>query len=637
MTKHELENLIQKAAQAYYSGEPIMSDRRFDQYVEWLRAIDPNSEVLKKTGWGYTPKVNANKVEHIHGGMGSIDLKPRSIEDIPEDFKSRVRITPKLDGLSGVMHFRDGVFVRGLTRGNGIVGIDKTDKFNALIDRYGGTSVPKGVDCEIRGEFVISNNNWSEMLANGTEKKNARNAASGIVNADRIIEDFKYLDFVPYKFIYLRPLPFVFPNGEIGRIQEWLPGFPKIEYNYFDDSYTENDLLNCYINWRQTWPCDGVVITQYDVDIDAASISHRECAYKFDTLKKETVVTGIKWQQSRLNVFKPVATLEPIELGGSTIQNVTCHNAATVENNHIVPGTKVLILKSGDVIPYIEEVVETNNDTPLDFPSICPCCGKPLVRKGVDIVCENNNCPNLDEQSLLVWVNNIGIVDGFGGILLKKYFDRFNVRSINDVYALDLTKLQLSLVNEGVTSVKFYEIIKNLQQAIIPLKNALLGLNIPRLGEVSSEKLSKDINFIKMIKDLIDSNFDEHQFEDNRFTYYDYMYNVVGDATANSILDHFDRLSNLRYLAGRINANPENKVETTMTVCITGSIPGYSRKDFVSLHKSKGNDVKDDVTKKVSYLITNTPTTSTSKNKKADELGIPKLTVAEFMQKFSIN
>ena len=637
MTKHELENLIQRAAQSYYSGNAIMSDKRFDRYVEWLRAIDPDSEILKKTGWGYTPKSDSNKVEHLHGGMGSIDLKPRSMLDIPEGLRSRVRITPKLDGLSGVMHFRDVVFVRGLTRCNGIVGIDKTDKFKALIDRYGGTSVPKGVDCEIRGEFVISNNNWSEMLANGTEKKNARNAASGIINADGIIEDFKYLDFVPYKFIYLRHLPFVFPNGEIGRIQEWLPGFPKIDYKYFDGSYTEEDLLSCYINWKQIWPCDGVVITQYDVDIDDASISHRECAYKFDTLKKETTVTGIKWQQSRLNVFKPVATLKPIELGGSTIQNVTCHNAATVENNHIVPGTKVLILKSGDVIPYIEEVVETNNGTPLDFPSICPCCGKPLVRKGVDIVCENNSCPNLDEQSLLVWVNNIGIVDGFGDILLKKYFDRFNVRSIDDVYALDLNKLQLSLVNEGVTSVRFYEIIKNLQRAIIPLKNALIGLNIPRLGEVSSEKLSKDINFIKMIKDLIDSNFDEHQFEANRFTYYDYMYNIVGDATTNSILDHFDRLSNLRYLAGRITAKPENKVETTMTVCITGSIPGYSRKDFISLLKSKGIDVKDDVTKKVSYLITNTPTTSTSKNKKADELGIPKLTVAEFMQKFSIN
>ena len=637
MNKQELENLIQEAAQAYYSGNPIMSDKRFDQYVEWLRAIDQNSSVLHKTGWGYDPnKVSGNKVAHIHGGMQSIDLKPRSIEEIPDRFRSNVRITPKLDGLSGVIHIKQGKFVKCLTRGNGTVGIDKTSKMIELLKRYGDVNIPDDVDCEIRGEFVISNSNWAKMLEEGTSKKNSRNAASGIINADNILPEFKYLDFVPYKLIYLNSLDYLTQPAEIELIQNWLPGFPKIESVYCEDSYNEKLLLDNYLKWKEVWPCDGVVITQYSMDIDENCITHYECAYKFDTLKKATKVINIDWQQSRLNLFKPVANLEPVELGGATVQRVTLHNAAMVKSLNIQPGSEVLVLRSGDVIPYLEEVISTDESSTAELPSICPCCGSKLEWQGVDLKCPNENCSNLDTEGLKVWVNNIGIVDGFGDLLLQKYFERFNINTIEDIYTTDLSAIERLLVGEGVQSVKFYEIMKKLKSDRVNLKNALLALNIPRLGEVSSDKLSKDANFILMVKELIHNNFDADKFEEDKIKYYDVMYSVVGDATSNSILDNFSKLSNLRYLSGRIYAKAEKKVDVKCAVCITGNLIGATRKSYVEMLKENGFDVKDDVNKKVSYLITNTPTTSSSKNKKADELGIPKLTQAQFEEKFSL-
>ena len=335
---------------------------------------------------------------------------------------------------------------------------------------------------------------------------------------------------------------------------------------------------------------------------------------------------------SRLNLFKPVANLEPIELGGSTIKRVTLHNAATVKTNNIKPGTELMILKSGDVIPYLEDIISTDDSTEAPIISICPKCGSSLVWDGVDIKCNNSECNNVSYSALMIWTKHIGIVDGFSDILLNKYFERFNIYTLEDVYALDLEYVKRTLVGEGVQSVKFYTVLENLQKSIVPLNKALLALNIQRLGDVSSDKLSRDKEFILFVKDFADNGFTHDWLQSNVGKLNCVVSQVVGEATAKSICNNLEAFENLKYLSGRISAKAEKKTDLSGYVCITGKLNTCSRKDFEGKIAKYGWIAKDEISKKVSYLITNTPDSSTSKNKKADELGIPKLTELEFLE-----
>ena len=637
MTSEQLEKLITEAATAYYSGQPIMSDKKFDDYVQYLKMINPDSSVLKTTGWGYSPEqLPGNKVKHPHGGMGSIEIKPRSIEEMSDDFRHNVRITPKLDGLSGVVHIVNGKFVRCITRGDGVIGVDKTDKFKAILERCGELNIPEDVSCEIRGEFVISNENWNKMLAEGTYKKNSRNAASGIINSDSITSDIQYLDFVPYKIIYLEGKSFVLPEGEIGTLHKWFSGFPHIDYLYSDDYYDEQFLLDAYLKWKEQWPCDGVVITQYNVVIFKNCVEHKECAYKFDTLKKATKVVSIDWQQSRLNLFKPVANLEPIELGGAVIKRVTLHNAATVKARNIKPGTEVLILRSGDVIPYLEDVIQTDDSTEVILPCICPCCGATLEWQGVDLKCSNPQCSNISQSQVKIWLTTIAPIDGFGETLLEKYLDRFGINSIEDVYTVDLDNLKYILIEEGVQSLKFFQTLSAVRQHLIPLKNALLALNIPRLGQSTSEALAGNSEFIHFIQKYIASDCGIDYLIEHKEELHSIICKVIGEATADSITNNLDCVNNLRFISNQLVMQASMAIESKGTVCITGTLKTISRKELVTRLKAAGWQVKEDITKKVSYLITNTPDSDSSKNKKANQLGIPKLTETEFIEKFLV-
>lgn len=638
MTVQELEKLITDAAQAYYEGNPIMSDARFDQYVLYLRSISPHSEVLNKTGWGYKPNEsvsNGEKVAHAHGGMGSIKDKPRTMSEIPDRLRSNVRISAKLDGLSGVLHFVNGQCVKCLTRGDGSVGIDKTDKFYVLLDRY-GHNVPPTFTGEIRGEFVISQANWEKMVEAGTKKKNPRNAAAGIINAKDIPEDIQYLDFIPYKVIYdpnhMFKSQLMDDMGDCP-LCSWFPYFPGLPKCYMA-TYTEQDLIDMYNGWRAMWPCDGVVITSNNLNIqDDGIVNFDEVAYKFDSLKKNTTVESISWQLSRQSLLIPVANLTPVSIGGSTISRVTLHNAQTVVQLGIAPGSEVEILKSGDVIPYLNDVISNPvHEETSEIVKECPHCHQPVKWSGVHIICGNPQCGNRDFSDLKVWVQTLAEVEGIAEILLLKYLDRFRIESIKDLYTYDMKEFE-GLKSEGVQSQKFFQVIQSLRFKPMDLEKCLVALNIPRLGEVTARKLATNADFQNLITIFRDNNY-SYGGEEGIEAWYATIRNIVGVATAETVTDNIRKFYNFKYLDGRIlypvpaSAHPEKELTF---VCITGKLNSMSRKDFESMLLDKGYKVKEEVSKKVSYLITNTPDSSTSKNKRADELGIPKMTEADFL------
>lgn len=637
MTTQQLEDLIKRAATAYYAGNAIMSDVQFDRYVAWLEALNPNSDVLKKTGWGYSPEsVPGDKVRHIHGGMQSIDNKPRELSYVPNSLRTNVRISAKLDGLSGKLEFVNGKFVRCVTRGNGEEGIDKTDKFRVILERCGGVSLPESFTGEIRGEFVISQHNWNTMMEAGTVKKNARNTAAGLINCDGIPEDLKYLDFVPYKVIWD-------PNGvfsnklldEMGDCEfcKYFPNFPHLPKVFRSEHYTQEELLNMYNGWSAIWPCDGVVITSNIIGKGPEGARYYdEVAFKFDTLKAVTRIESIDWQISRQSLLIPVANLTPVEIDGATITRCTLHNAAFVKALGICEGAEIEIMRSGGVIPKFMSVVSLPKEAPQPLPPRCPVCEGDLVMEGVHLRCTSPGCGNVEYQTLRVWFNFIGRIDGVAEATAFSYFNRFKIESVEELYAKDLEIFE-DIRAESVTSAKFAEVMNKFHTGPHSLVNALQALNIARIGDVTSKKFASDKQMVDTIASALkELEATESISVNNKSALVEHARRLCGDATANSLSENLGKLIHLwKYIADTIIIPEVAEVSLdAIHVCITGKL-SMSRKQFEQLLVANGYVVKEDVTRKTKYLITNDANGSSGKHKRANELGTLKISESDML------
>ncbi len=640
MTLKELEHLIVKAATIYYSGEfegvkydePILTDKQFDSYVAWLKSVNPDSKVLK-TGWGYDPKtVPGDKVNHLEGTMDSIPRKPREIKGIPESLKHNVRISAKLDGLSAKIEIKNGKFVRMSTRGDGKIGIDKTDKFQYMIDQRGGVNFPETFTGEIRGELVISNVNWEKMLEKGAPYSHARNAASGLINADELSPMLSYLSFIPYKIV--RDESKTLPVGFVDSPEEcvfckWMPGFPQLPWKKFE-SYSEEDLVNAFVGWSQVWPIDGVVISSYNVtQKDNGVRVYDECAYKFESLKKEATVTKIDWQLGKTNKLTPVLNIEPTELDGCTVTHVTAHNAALVRNNNLCKGAVIEVMRSGGVIPFLCSVVSVPEEAQPDIPEKCPQCGEDLHWRGVDIACLNPECGNVNYQSLKVWIHNIAMVDGIADLSIFQFLNRFRIDSLETFYSTPVDTFD-GIASESVMAGKFAKLVDKMHTAPVKLNKALQALNITRMGEVTCKKLAEDEEFVSVIREF--DNSGKCSLE----SLAGIIQRVCGDATADKFREESDKFNKMRFLFGHnriIYTDFSNKSSSkdSIPVCITGKL-GVSRKEFEKRLNDNGYVLKDDITGKTKFLITNEAIGTSSKHKKADKLGIPKISESEMIK-----
>lgn len=363
---NELERSIALFSQLYYEGRPQIPDSEFDKLTDELKEKYPDSKLLKTTGWGYDPHKFSYgvKVPHKYQQCNSIERKPRSIKDIPMDFISQpiLRISAKLDGLSGVAYYQEGVLFQALTRGNGEIGIDVTNKHARIIKDSAWHKVYDDFTGAIRGEYVISNKNWEKICEihkdDENPPKNQRNYAAGLLNRNEVSEELQYVEFVPYKIIASEGINNSFYDIRV--ITDKLLHMYKnvVMFDYVSGSeLTQNYLYNKYLEFNSVYPCDGCVITKNNLGIkDNVSIVYDEVAYKFDADAIETTVKYVEWNLSRTGMMKPVAVLEPIDIDGSTVSRCTCFNAEYVVNNKIKEGTKVKIHKGGMVIPDIAAV-----------------------------------------------------------------------------------------------------------------------------------------------------------------------------------------------------------------------------------------------------------------------------------------
>ena len=626
MNVEELEARISYYATKYYSGEPEISDEQFDMLVDKLRELKPNSSVLK-TGWGF--EVIDDKVKHLYSHIGSLD-KAKTYDEIPDRFKDvTVYISPKLDGLSAVAYYQNGKLVKGVTRGNGEYGKDISDKIYRII---GGSISDSKFTGAVRGELIISNTNWAKLQDRYDNLIAPRNFVAGIINRKGVDEDIQYVDFVVYKIVGQENKPILTSRQEI---LWWLNvnfehAVPDYYYPVLNEASWSMYHTITFEQFKQIgYGLDGLVLTSSNVQYNSQTNGYvyDEEAFKFLSETTTTIIKEIQWELSRTQRYVPVAVVEPVELSGAIIEKATCNNAQWVKEMQLGKGAEVEITRSNEVIPKILTVLQPSQET---LPEVCPICSSKLVWDGVDLKCVNNKCPNIMLSDLQQWCENVGETDGLQWTLMKQYLDAYGVTDINALYAKkDFILNDLNNKKLSITELKIKEFFEKLYIDDIQIEKALVGLNIPRLGEKTAQLLA---NRQDIIFNLILMSVGQLDVEDDwtRASLLD----LVKDATTESILNNVSKFNILRYTyindsTTRLKYVIDDLAEKRY-VAVTGALVTMKRKDFEKFIATYGYELSSNL-KKCEYLITNNKNSGSAKNKQANENNIPIITEAEFL------
>ena len=353
----ELETLIPYYAKLYYEGFPEITDSEFDSLVEELEKLDPDSAILHKVGWGSEESSKGKiKVEHKYTEVGSL-AKTREFEGIPETFINKeVCISPKLDGLSMACYFVNGKLDKAVTRGNGKIGIDKTDKLRVILNRK-NINLPSDFTGCIRGEIEIPKASWEIIKRSNSEANNSRNYAAGLINRDDLSSDLQYVDFVTYKVLGDEEERFKTKSEVVQFLQD--SGFDVIwskKIRVLKDSW-QSIAEELYKDESYPYQLDGLVMSLEEITYnDKKGIEYTEFAYKFESEQKWSTVTNIKWELSKNQRLVPTVQVEPVEILETIVSNITGNNAQWIKDRGIRVGKEVLIEKANEIIPQIREV-----------------------------------------------------------------------------------------------------------------------------------------------------------------------------------------------------------------------------------------------------------------------------------------
>lgn len=647
----ELIDYINKASYEYYVlDNPTITDQEYDDYYNELLSIEEKYPELKRED-SPTNRVGGavldkfEKVTHDHPMLSFDDIfNEEEIILFDERIKKVVStahytLEPKMDGLSGSLIYKNGILVRGATRGDGVTGEDITTNIKTI------KSVPlrltEDIDIEVRGEIYMSKKSFleanREKIKNGEKEfSNPRNAAAGSIRQlDSKVAAKRNLDFMAY-FI---------PNPEdygIKTQKESLEFLKKLGFvtNYKLNGYAKNvkDITN-YIDSlsekRDNLPfeIDGVVLKVDNLEDEkrlgfTSRVPRWGIAYKFPAKEVLTTLKEIKFTVGRTGKITPNAIFSPVHVSGSLVSKATLHNSDYCIDKDVRVGDTISIRKAGDVIPEVVEVkLDRRKEDSVPFKMIenCPMCNSVLVRKDANHYCKNEHCPSRKIESLIHFSSRDAMyIEGFGESIVEDFYNLGYLKNIDDFYTLDKYKDELMLL-EGFGE---KSISKLLESASNSKKNSLerllFGLGIRYVGKKTAKILSK---YYKTMDNLIKADFDELK-----------SINDIGDVIAKSIVDYFsdekninliNRLKdlnlNMRYLGEEVNTSNENINGKTFVITGTLSRPRDEIKEEI---EGLGGNVTGSVTKKTDYVIAGEK--AGSKLTKATELGIRVLTEEEY-------
>ena len=632
MTEQERWEEISNYSQSYYEGHPEISDAEFDELYEKFKKDFPNSNYLKLPAKGFDPNAtNLQKFKHKYSTVGSIS-KIHSVEETNFVAPFFYNISVKLDGSSLVLYYVDGQLERALTRGDGLYGLDVTNKVKylcpeALTPKFFHEKPFTGA---VRGEVVMSNCAFQEYKKEHPEAKMARNVSTGLMMRKDVSEELKYCDYIAYKILAVENdamLEWWLPEVHL-QLKNW--GFKVVTSVTVEGEKITDDFMS-QLKQREdfnTYPTDGLVIETCSLTSDEAGIvTYVEVAYKFAAETKTCKVIDVKWNFSPKGKLVPVVQIEPTMMSGALVSNVSGFNYKFIMDNNIGPGAEITVCRSGEVIPDIQSV--TKPSVEVASPYTCPECGEvlELTKTGVDLVCSNPDCEGRSFYNLYTFIEKMAEdIKGFGEVLIQQLIDIMTQHSpIPEAY----TEASLFFDIRRTNSDSFHSVftpanaekcikLKTLFQLPLNKEKFLRAMNIDLLGEVAAKQIASN-------KELFNTLF----YCDKSQLLAQLSYLGVAPVLASNIIKNIQRIRNFNAI--NITWEEDKSENINKFIAVTGSL-SIPRKEFEAKLNAKGYGITDNM-KKAEFLVTNDPNSGSSKNKKAKELGLYILTEDEFWRR----
>lgn len=656
MTEHnttrmrQLIETLNKASEAYYNGQgELMTDYEWDAAFDELKALEditgivlPDSPTAKVS----EDDMSGQKEEHEFAALSL--AKTKQPQDLAKWAEGReIWLSWKLDGLTLVVTYDNGRLTKVVTRGNGHIGTNIT-RLAPAIDGILPTIAYKG-HLVIRGEAVISYKDFEQFLMEQDEDyANPRNLASGSLT-------LKDVDEVKQRHIHWIPFTLVYADDDIlswGERMAFLAnqGFDTVEREKIPDP-TLSNIETCIDRWTQKvtngscpYPVDGLVIA-YDDTAYAATGSvtgHHATragyAFKWQDESVVTKLDHIEWSCAA-STISPVAVFNPVELEGTTVKRASLCNISECQRLGIGDkGTEISVIKANKIIPKVIKVERKVGD--LEIPDRCPVCGEPTevvtsASSGtLTLHCTNMECPAKRLKKFARFVSKDGMnIDGISEQTIARFVNMGWISEYADFYDLELHALELSTL-EGFGQKSTNNILNSVDKArIVDARRLLYALNIPLCGGDVCKRLLAQYPMTELIEKA------RNEADD----YFAHIPGIGPEKSASVVKwmkndDNYDMLQRLLDKVTIAEADSQAEVGTRcigLTFVVTGDVHHFkNRNELKSYIESQGGKVTGSVSKSTSFLINNDVTSTSGKNKKAQELGIQILSEDDFIAKY---
>ena len=650
----ELVELLNQAGKAYYeAGQEIISNLEYDKAYDELVHLEEETGIVLSASptqnVGYSVATALPKEEHA-SPMLSLD-KTKSVETLQSFLGEQKGILSwKLDGLTVVMTYEKGELIKAVTRGNGRIGEIVTE--NAKRFRNLPLRIPFKGRLVLRGEALIRYSDFAkineEIPEEGAKYKNPRNLCSGSVRQlDPKITWERRVYFFPFTLVSVE-------EGEDGASREsgGLPDFHnshEAEFEFLEQqgfqvvgrrAVNKEELPGAVSDFseqvkKNDFPSDGLVLLMDDISYGkslgtTAKFPRNALAFKWEDEEEKTILREVEWSPSRTGLINPVAIFDPVELEGTVVGRASLHNISYLEDLKLGIGDEITVYKANMIIPQIGENLTKSGQLPI--PEHCPACHEETKivqdKEAKMLYCENPHCPAKRIKQFALFVSRDALnIEGLSEMTLEKFIGKGFIQEFPDLFSLKEHKEEI-IAMEGFGQKSYDKLIENAEKAReTSLARLLYGLGIGGIGASNARVLSEA--FHEDAEELSRAELSEVV-----------SIKGIGPILGESIVRYFKEEENCRLfrkLLSILHLHREEKAENTAlsgeVFVITGSLAHFqNRKELEEEIRKAGASTASSVSKNTSYLINNDKNSTSSKNKKAQELGIPILSEEDFLR-----
>lgn len=638
----ELVSLLNKASRAYYQeAQEIMSNYEYDRLYDELKELEDELGITLSNSptvnVGYEVVSELPKERH-ESPMLSLD-KTKEVEELKNFVgDQKVLISWKMDGLTVVLTYRDGKLYKAVTRGNGEVGEVITN--NAKVFKNVPVQIAYQGELILRGEAVIGYKDFEKINQEiedvDARYKNPRNLCSGSVRQlNNQITAKRNVMF--YAFTLVQADGVDFQNSRACQM-EWLKsqGFTTVEYYMVTRDTVEDEVAKFSSKISENdFPSDGLVLTYDDIAYGrslgrTAKFPRDSFAFKWQDEIRETVLREIEWSPSRTGLINPVAIFDPVELEGTTVSRASVHNISIMEELELGIGDKIEVYKANMIIPQIAENLTRSGVK--DIPCKCPVCqGETKIRQvgnAKALYCMNPECQAKHVKSFALFVSRDALnIEGLSEATLEKFISRGYIHTFADIFHLDQYKEKIQKM-EGFGEKSYKKLTESIEKArTTTLPRVIYSLGIAGIGLANAKVICRELKYdVESLLKVSEEELNEIQ--------------GVGEVLAKAFVGYFadaKHVENFRRLLNELTIPKETvtkqQIFEGVNFVITGSVKHFANRGEVKeLIESLGGKVTGSVTSKTNYLINNDVTSTSSKNKKANELGIPIISEETFLK-----